>query len=248
MFSKIIIAGLACTVSFAAAWTKPTGESPSGNDLYTPGKNDIVPVGEPYQITWKPTTEGTVTLLLLKGPSSNAVAQYAIVEHIANTGSYTWTPKTDLVAQQTGYGIELIDDTTGAYQYTTQFGISNDHQSAGSNTTISTSTGTSSPAETTSEPIETATETGSSSIPTDVTGPYTNGTAETTTTSAPVTVITSKPTSGGNATVPTGIKTTTVSSSKTSSTIAPAGTGAAATMAGSFAGLVLAAGIAVFAA
>lgn len=74
-----------------------------------------------------PTTEGTVTLVLLKGPSTNAVPQYAIVEAIPNTGNYIWTPATDLAptSGDTGYGIQLIVDATGQYQYTTQFGISN---------------------------------------------------------------------------------------------------------------------------
>jgi len=245
MFSKIFVAGLACTVPFVAAYTKPTGSSPSGNDLYTPGMNSIVPVGQPYEITWKPTTQGTVTLVLLKGPSSNAVPQYAIVENIANTGSYSWTPKTDLAPAQTGYGIELIDDTTGAYQYTTQFGISNDHQSASSNTTTTTSVPSGGVETTTtlSSPTETG-ETGAVSTA----GPYGNETSTSTTTSAPVTVITSKP--SGNSTSPAGLKTTTIAitSSKTSSSVTAAGTGAAATMVGSIAGLVLAAGVAVFAA
>jgi hypothetical protein len=79
---------------------------------------DIVPVGQPYTIKWTPSTQGTVTLLLLKGPSENAVPQYAIVEKIDNSGSYTWTPSTDLVASDAatpakGYGIQLIDDATG---------------------------------------------------------------------------------------------------------------------------------------
>lgn len=87
-----------------------------------------VPLADPdLQITWNPTTQGTVTLVLLKGPSENAVPQYAIVEKTENDGSYVWTPSTDLEASEgaKGYGIQLIDDATGQYQYTTQFGISN---------------------------------------------------------------------------------------------------------------------------
>ena len=61
------------------------------------------------KITWNPTTQGTVTLVLLKGPSENAVPQYAIVEKTENDGSYVWTPSTDLepTTGATGYGIQV---------------------------------------------------------------------------------------------------------------------------------------------
>ncbi|PIA88725.1 hypothetical protein CB0940_07570 [Cercospora beticola] len=124
MFSKLFLAGL---LGLAAAYTKPVGDKPEGNPISQPGLNSVVPVGEGFTVTWEPTTEGTVTLLLLKGPSSNAVPQYPIVEKIENKGTYVWTPSTDLEPTENaqGYGIQLIVDATGQYQYTTQFGISN---------------------------------------------------------------------------------------------------------------------------
>ncbi|KAL9532807.1 hypothetical protein SMMN14_03380 [Sphaerulina musiva] len=127
MFSKVFTAGLAAFAPLVAAYTKPTGDAPVGNPISQPGLNSVVPVGEGFTITWNPTTQGTVTLVLLKGPSENAVPQYAIVEKTENDGSYVWTPSTDLEASEgaKGYGIQLIDDATGQYQYTTQFGISN---------------------------------------------------------------------------------------------------------------------------
>jgi hypothetical protein len=67
---------------------------------------------------------GTVTILLLHGPSTNAVAQYPIAEKIPNTGSFTWTPSNDIDPESTHYGLQLIVDATGQYQYTPQFGIS----------------------------------------------------------------------------------------------------------------------------
>ena len=65
--------------------------------------------------------------MLLKGPSENAQPQYPIVEKIENSGQFVWTPKKNLEPTDNaeGYGIQLIDDKTGQYQYTTQFGISN---------------------------------------------------------------------------------------------------------------------------
>lgn len=94
--------------------------------------------------TWDPTTPGTVTLVLLKGPATDAVPQYAIVEKTPNDGSYQWSPSTDLAPGDTGYGIQLIDDATGQYQYTTQFGISNpDYVPSAASTTSSASKTTS---------------------------------------------------------------------------------------------------------
>jgi hypothetical protein len=65
---------------------------------------------------------------------------YAIVEGIANSGSYSWTPSTDLEDDTTHYGIELIDDATGQYQYSTQFGISNPNYSSASSSPRSVAT------------------------------------------------------------------------------------------------------------
>lgn len=127
--SGLFTAGL---VGLANAYTQPKGE-PNGNPISLPGLNSILPVGKPYTITWTPTTDGTVTLLLLDGPATNLVTVYAIAEEIPNNGSHTWIPATDLTpgpTAATGYGIQLIDDANGQYQYTTQFGISNtDHNS-----------------------------------------------------------------------------------------------------------------------
>ena len=66
-----------------------------------------------------------MSLLLLRGPSNNVVPLGApIVVGIPNSGSFVWTPASSLEADTTHYGIQLIDDITGQYQYSTQFGIS----------------------------------------------------------------------------------------------------------------------------
>jgi len=125
----LFTAGLAAFAPLVSAYTTPTGDAPKGNPIAQPGLNTIVPVGKDFQITWDPTTEGTVSLILLKGPAENLQFVEAIAEKIDNSGSYSWTPETSLVASEgaKGYGIQLIDDATGQYQYTTQFGISNDN-------------------------------------------------------------------------------------------------------------------------
>jgi len=124
----LFTAGLAAFAPLVAAYTTPTGNAPEGNPIALPGLNTIVPAGQSYEIKWDPTTKGTVSLILLKGPADNLQFVNAIAEKIENDGSYSWTPSTSLVASEgaKGYGIQLIDDATGQYQYTTQFGISND--------------------------------------------------------------------------------------------------------------------------
>ncbi|KAJ4364166.1 hypothetical protein N0V83_009621 [Neocucurbitaria cava] len=124
MFSKAAIATFFASLA-AAQLHAPVGE-PSGNPITRP-LNEVVPACEPFTITWQPTTPNTVSVLLLKGPSTNVVKfGPALAEGIANSGSLAWTPASDLEATDgpTGYGIQLIDDVTGQYQYSTQFGIS----------------------------------------------------------------------------------------------------------------------------
>lgn len=116
----VLFAGLA-----AAQRHAPVGE-PSGNPITRP-LNEIVPKCEPFTITWTPTTANTVSVLLLKGPSTNVVKfGPSLAEGIVNGGSLSWTPAADLpvTADNTGYGLQIIDDVTGQYQYSTQFGIS----------------------------------------------------------------------------------------------------------------------------
>ncbi|MCJ1291705.1 hypothetical protein MMC34_003250 [Xylographa carneopallida] len=114
----------AALAGIASAWTTPTSAD-TGNSFYTPGLNQIVPVGAPFNVTWNPTTNGTVDLVLCHGPSSACIDMFAIATNIPNTGSYLWIPSLSIQPDTSNYGIQLIVDATGAYQYTDQFGISN---------------------------------------------------------------------------------------------------------------------------
>ncbi|MCJ1378876.1 hypothetical protein MMC17_001975 [Xylographa soralifera] len=120
-FYALVSAALAGIVS---AWTTPTFAD-TGNSFYTPGLNQIVPAGAPFNVTWNPTTNGTVDLVLCHGPASNCVDLFAVATNIPNTGSYLWSPSLSIQPDTSHYGIQLIVDATGAYQYTDQFGISN---------------------------------------------------------------------------------------------------------------------------
>lgn len=143
----ILGAVLSTLAGIASAWTQPVGD-PIGNPISRPSLHEKVPVGKPYTITWEPTLhpEGTVTLLLVKGPSNNVVPQYAIVEKTPNNGKYVWTPDTSLPDSTEGYGIQLIVDSTGQYQWSVQFGFSNSgvvgHTTTTTTTAITTTTAT----------------------------------------------------------------------------------------------------------
>lgn len=130
MFTKYAV--VAFFAGLAAAYHAPVGQ-PTGNAITAP-LIEVVPAGKPYTIKWTADSPNKVSLLLLKGPSSNAVFNQVIVESIDNTGSFTWTPPTTLEGTDGpgGYGIQLIDDVDGHYQYSTQFGISNDKPASSS--------------------------------------------------------------------------------------------------------------------
>jgi len=145
-----ILAIVSAVVSAVSALTPPVGD-PSGNPIARPGLNEQVPVSKPFTISWAPTTPGTVSIRLLRGPTENVVPIATIVEGIANSGSYVWTPSSSLEADVARYGIQIIVDGTGQYQYSTQFGISNEGGAVVVPTTTAAPTTTAKPS-TTAEP------------------------------------------------------------------------------------------------
>ncbi|CAK43209.1 hypothetical protein CBS63078_1237 [Aspergillus niger] len=137
-FTTALVSALA---ALASAYTQPDySQNPTGNAILTPELNQVVPAGKPFEITWDPTTSGTVSLVLLRGPSTNVVPIQTIVEDIDNSGSYSWTPSTTLEPDTTHYGILLVVEGTGQYQYSVQFGISNPYYSSSSSVAAATST------------------------------------------------------------------------------------------------------------
>jgi hypothetical protein len=250
----LFTAGLAALAPLVSAYTTPTGDAPKGNPISQPGLNTIVPVGESFTITWEPTTPGTVSLVLLKGPAENLIPVYAIAEKIENSGSYTWDPKSTLEASEgaKGYGIQLIDDKTGQYQYTTQFGISNDHKEAAapSSYAAAPSSYAAAPSAYASSAVSSVVESASS-----VVAPVHSSVAEVISSSAPVaapvTTAAAPYTIPNNATAvhsaPSSFSTGVAKPTGGNLTSVEPSTGSASNMAASFGGLVLAAGIAVFA-
>ncbi|CAI7644060.1 unnamed protein product [Penicillium crustosum] len=118
-------------VALSAAYTAPDySQNPSGNAITSPGLNEIVPEGKTYTIKWTPTTTGPISLVLLRGPSTNVVPLKTLAD-----GEFKWTPGSDLEADVTHYGLLLVVEGTGQYQYSTQFGISAAAGSSSSSTT-----------------------------------------------------------------------------------------------------------------
>lgn len=166
---------VSCLAALAMAATKPDyTQDPTGNAILKPGLNELVPAGKPYTITWDPTTTGPVSLVLLRGPSTNVVPIETLADSIPNSGSFSWTPSTSLEPDTTHYGLLLVVEGTGQYQYSTQFGISNPGYTGSTSQSSSTS--------------PTATETKSSSATESSSSKSsTTGKPETTTTTPPTT-------------------------------------------------------------
>lgn len=202
---KFSIASILAAAAAVMAYTTPVGE-PDGpnNAIGKPGLQEQVPAGKPFTITWavsRPEVQ-TVTLLLLRGPGDNIKFHSVIVEKTPNTGSFVWTPSTSLENDVTHYGIQLIQDVDGKYQYSTQFGIENKNPTPSSSTTAtSTTTTVASSTTTVASSTSTSTKITTSTLP--GTTNSTLSTSTTTSTSSSTELVPSPSvTPSGNGTVP----------------------------------------------
>ncbi|KNG87865.1 GPI anchored protein, partial [Aspergillus nomiae NRRL 13137] len=136
---------LSAMASLAAAAT-------GANPFNIPAEGYSFEAGEPTTLSWKPTTEGTVSLKLQWGAVLTANTGTTIAKNIANSGSFTWTPPANLAAQP-DYTIEIFnDDDTSEVNYLPRFTV------AGATAAPSTTASATTTAETTSA-TESATET-----------------------------------------------------------------------------------------
>ena len=143
-------------MAFAAAYTQPNyNNAPEGNAIYTPSLQEQVPKGVPFDITWDNNLGSKISLVLLRGPSTNVVPIQTIAEDIANTGSYTWTPSASLEVDTTHYGILIVVEGTGAYQWSTQFGIAAGADTSSSSSSSAAAATTTSMTKTTAAPSST---------------------------------------------------------------------------------------------
>lgn len=138
LFIKTAI--LSAMAALASAYTQPDyNQAPSGNAITKPGLNDMVTAGKPYTIEWEPSTEGPVSLVLLRGPSSNVKPIDTLAESIDNCGYFDWTPSKELEPDTTHYGLMLVVEGSGQYQYSTQFGVKNEEHGAVSSSAAASS-------------------------------------------------------------------------------------------------------------
>ncbi|KAJ5979041.1 hypothetical protein N7501_002383 [Penicillium viridicatum] len=208
-------------VGLSAAYTAPDyTKNPTGNAISSPGLNEIVPEGKTYTIKWSPTTTGPISLVLLRGPSTNVVPLKTLAESIPNSGEFKWTPGSDLEADVSHYGLLLVVEGTGQYQYSTQFGLS---AAAGSSSAVETT----SAAETTPAASAPASSTVISSV-------------EVTTTICPETETTAAATTPAPKVTPTGVSpvgppssSTPLSSIRLTTSAIPSGTASASPSASS---------------
>ncbi|KIW64412.1 hypothetical protein PV04_09346 [Phialophora macrospora] len=138
----LLAAGLA---TVAHAFTQPKDQT--WGALLTPDTSDPVTQGKAFSVTWDPAdhpTDGvTVSLVLCHGPGSNCVlADSAIAEGIpASQKSFDWNVPCDLApgtqSTSTGYGMLIIVDGTGEFQYSTQFSVLKNDACASSDSTSS---------------------------------------------------------------------------------------------------------------
>lgn len=174
-FSTASIVAVAFAGLASACSQLPVGSNPSGNPINLPTLNQVVPAGVPFTITWTPTTQGTVSIVLLRGPSENVIPIDCLADKIANSGTFSWTPSTALTADVTHYGLQIIVTGTGQFQYSTQFGISNSKvvssKSASVKPTISKPASSSATAKTDLHPITQITD-GQIQAPTSVSRPH----------------------------------------------------------------------------
>jgi len=111
-FTAILATASAALVSVVAAQENP---------FHEPIASSVLVAGKSFNITWGPTTKGTVSLLLKKGLANDLSTVGTIATDIANSGSYSWTVPADTVTGN-DYALE-ITDAAKDINYTPQFVI-----------------------------------------------------------------------------------------------------------------------------
>ncbi|KAL9019281.1 MAG: hypothetical protein Q9185_003455 [Variospora sp. 1 TL-2023] len=154
--AAIVSGSFASVVAGQGCSRLPVGE-PAGNPISRP-LVEIIVAGTPFTIEWRSTTTGTVNIELLRGPPTNVVPIGCLVENLSNTGRFVWTPSPSLEADVSRYGLRIVDTATGQYQYSTQFGISNDAVHPPFSSSSSSASASSSIAPTTSPAASQATD------------------------------------------------------------------------------------------
>lgn len=138
-FSLITLVTTLLTATATTAYKEPNYDNPpEGNAISKPGIDDPVEAGKPFTIEWKADTKGPISIVLLRGPSKNVKPIDTLAEKIDNKGKFEWTPSKDLKPDTTHYGIMIVVEENGQYQYSTQFGVKNPDYKPEDHTTTTT--------------------------------------------------------------------------------------------------------------
>ncbi|KAF5104631.1 hypothetical protein DV451_000544 [Geotrichum candidum] len=132
------------------------------NAFTSPAFGQVVNVGNSITLKWNPTTSGKVNLILRKGGANDLVTIGPIASGIDNSGTFTWSPDSDLKTN-TDYSVEIQDasntDNVNFTPYFTVLAIGEGITSSGTETaTGSASTRASSAASTESADASTSAE------------------------------------------------------------------------------------------
>ncbi|KAI5778384.1 hypothetical protein EDC01DRAFT_731763 [Geopyxis carbonaria] len=130
MFSFLL--SFILVVCWAAASVNASGageEETNGENAVTYPLGGTVDGSDTITIKWTPTTKGTISIHLLKGPQKNLVDLGPIVTGKENTGDFVWKVPDELEGAATMpkddvYGLKVVDDLTGKFEYSPPFEIS----------------------------------------------------------------------------------------------------------------------------
>ncbi|KAK4507921.1 hypothetical protein PRZ48_001656 [Zasmidium cellare] len=110
------------------------------NPFNNPSGGYQVTAGQPLTLSWKPTTEGTVSLSLRMGNSGDLSQGTTFASNIPNSGSYTWQVPADTV-RGSSYTIEIQSDSNpDETNYTPPFILESTNNAAPSSSGSSAST------------------------------------------------------------------------------------------------------------
>ncbi|KAJ5952379.1 uncharacterized protein N7479_010792 [Penicillium vulpinum] len=141
-------------VSLAVAAMAAVASADSkANPFSIPVEGYTFKTGEPTALSWEPTTDGTVSLILQWGAVISGNSGTVIASNIANDGSYTWDVPSSLAAQP-DYTIKIVsDEDSDDYNYIGRFTVD------GSTVIVSSATAASTTASTTESSTSTKTHT-----------------------------------------------------------------------------------------
>jgi len=129
---------LTLLAGLAAAYHAPGQQVDGTNPVSLPNSDNPVTVGKPFNVVYDGSGFGDkISILLWRGPGEALVFLKPIADSVENTGTFSWTPDSSLENDITHYGLQVISEASGQFQWSTQFGVINDAPPAVSSSTSS---------------------------------------------------------------------------------------------------------------